>query len=333
MINEKSSIMEEIKETIEKMFLIRVTEYVEINKGLLNLKWKFKTDNETLFIKQYNSERNPVSKEKRLNTALSFHMKLSEKDIRCPHILTFKGDVILRTRQNIRFIVMECCEGNLIDAGKINSNQSYDLGVELAKIHSIINNQIDEKAVPTWIVPSKEQLISEWNENWLLTNERNTENINYFLKLQREIFKNIDINIFKGCKHGWAHSDLWCDNILFHTDSLSAILDFDRLQYIYPELDIARAILSFALDNNCLRINAVKAFVDGYNQFGNITADDIIRSLKLLYCLESFWWLNHDGFNSEGPPKRFADEMVWLSVNWFNLERILKELRNDGFPF
>jgi hypothetical protein len=52
MINAKSSILDEIKETIEKIFSIRVTEYAEINKGLLNLKWKLITSNGILFIKQ-----------------------------------------------------------------------------------------------------------------------------------------------------------------------------------------------------------------------------------------------------------------------------------------
>ncbi len=70
MINEKINILEEIKETLENRFSVSVIEHVEINKGLLNLKWKFKTDNGTFFVKQYNSERNPVSKEQRLNTAL-----------------------------------------------------------------------------------------------------------------------------------------------------------------------------------------------------------------------------------------------------------------------
>lgn len=64
MISEKNSIVDEIKETIEKIFSVRVTEYVEINKGLLNLKWKFVTDNRTLFVKQYNSERYPGFKRK-----------------------------------------------------------------------------------------------------------------------------------------------------------------------------------------------------------------------------------------------------------------------------
>jgi len=327
MINKENSILVEIKETIERMFSIRVIDYVEINRGLLNLKWKVITNKGTLFIKQYNEERYPTSNEKRLNrlnTAVFIQKRLSEEGIRCPHILTSNGEVILRTKQNIRFIITEYREGNLVNAGKINCNQFHDLGIELGKIHSLVNNQIDKKAIPRWVLPSKEQLIAEWNENWKLTNGRNTEDINNLLKLQKEILENIDMNIFEGSTPGWAHSDLWCDNILFYTDSLSAIIDFDRFQYIYPELDISRAILSFTLDNNCLRMDAVKAFINGYNQFGNITADDIIRSLKLLYCLESFWWLNNDSFNSEGPPKRFADEMVWLSINWPNLEKILR---------
>lgn len=326
-LNIENSIFVEIKETIERMFSIRVIEYEEINRGLLNLKWKVITNNGTLFIKQFSEERYPTSNEKRLNrlnTALLIQKRSSEEGIRCPHILTFNGDVILRTKKNIRFIITEYSDGNLINAGKINCNQFHDLGTELGKIHNLVNKQVDEKVIPRWVVPSKEQLITEWNENWILTNGRNTADINAFLKLQKEIFENIDLNIFKASKPGWAHSDLWCDNILFHTDSLSAIIDFDRFQYIYPELDISRAILSFALDNNCLRIDPVKAFIDGYNQFGNITADDIIRSLKLLYCLESFWWLNNNSFNNEGPPKRFAYEMVWLSINWLNLEKILR---------
>jgi homoserine kinase type II len=334
MINVENSILVEIKETIEKIFSIRVTEYEEINRGLLNLKWKVMTNNGTLFIKQYNEERYPTSDEKRfnrLNTALLIQKRLSEESIRCPHILSFNGEVILRTKQDIRFIITEFRVGSLINAGKIKCNQFHDLGVELGKIHSIVNKQADEKAIPRWVVPSKDQLIADWNRNWILTKGKNTADINAFLKLQKEIFENLDISIFESSKPGWAHSDLWCDNILFYPDSLSAIIDFDRFQYIYPELDISRAILSFALDNNCLRVDAVKAFMEGYNQFGNITAEDIIRSLKLLYCLESFWWLNCGSFNCEGPPKRFAEEMVWLSINWLKLEEILSELRKGCY--
>lgn len=36
-MNVENSILVEIKETIERMLLIRVTEYSEINRGLLNL--------------------------------------------------------------------------------------------------------------------------------------------------------------------------------------------------------------------------------------------------------------------------------------------------------
>ncbi len=319
----KNSILDEIKETIEEVFSLRITDHVEINKGLLNLKWKFKTDNGVFFVKQYNAQRYPGSKEQRLNTALSFQMKLNGEGIRCPHILTNKEAAMIRTRSNIRFTIMEYCDGHLINAGKINSGQAYDLGVELAKIHIIINEHIYEKSAPTWVVPTKQQLLAKWDEKWLVTSSTNTEHINHYLRLQREIFENIEIDDFKDCKQGWAHSDLWCDNVLFHPQSLSVILDFDRLQYTYPELDIARAVLSFALDNNCLRMDVVKAFISGYNEVTNFTIEDLLCSIKLLYCLESFWWLGSKSFNREEPPKRFAAEMIWLSVNWTSLKKIL----------
>lgn len=331
MLNIENNIFLEIKETIEKIFPIKILDYEIINKGLLNLKWKVKTTDGPFFIKQFNEERYPTSDEKRLNslnTALLTQKGLSEEGIRCPHILTFNGDIMLTTKENIRFIITEYIDGNLVNAGKINCNQFSDLGMELGKIHRLINKQNDEKAIPRWVVPTKEQLIADWNETWLSINTKNSDHINTLLKLQREIFESLDMNIFQVSKPGWAHSDLWCDNVLFYNDSLSSIIDFDRFQYIYPELDLSRAILSFALDNNCLRLDAVKSFMDGYNVFGNITDDDIVRSLRLLYCEESFWWLNDHSFNSEGPPKRFAEEMMWLSLNWTKLEKILRELKN-----
>lgn len=325
MVNVEASILADIIETIERIFSIKVMEHEQINKGLLNLKWKVITNIGTFFVKQFNKERYPTSNTKRLsrlNTALFIQKRLSEEGIRCPHILIHNGEVILKTKQNIGFIITEYIDGNLIPAGKINRSQFYDLGIELGKIHSVVNSKIDEKVIPRWVIPSKEQLIAEWKENWILTNVTNTIEINEFLKHQKDILESIDMATFKDSKPGWAHSDLWCDNVLFHPKSLSSIIDFDRFQYIYPELDISRAILSFALDNNSLRIDVVKAFMDGYNQFGTITDYDVIHSLKLLYCLESFWWINSNSFNSEGPPKRFAEEMKWLTINWTNLEKI-----------
>lgn len=124
-----------------------------------------------------------------------------------------------------------------------------------------------------------------------------------------------------------THSDLWCDNILFFSDNVSAILDFDRLQVSYTELDIARALLSFALDDNCMRVDIVKNFISGYNKLSNLPINDVIGSMKLLYCLESFWWLVGDDQIKDGPPKRFAEEMLWLTANWFNLDMIFKKLK------
>ena len=326
----KNNLVVDIKITMEEIFALSVVECKEIERGLLNLKWKFITDKGSFFVKQYNADRYPPSKEKRLNEALSFQEKLNNSGAKCPQVFTYKGERILRTKRGIRFGVTEYCEGNLVKAGGINCNQFHDLGVELAKIHDLMNKYEDKNIIPAWVLPTKEQMMAKWKKNYSAIQDNHKNESNQLLYLQREIIEDLDMDIFAGCKQGWAHSDLWCDNVLFHPNSLSALLDFDRVQYIYPELDISRAILSFALQDNILRIDAINAFIEGYNQVGVLYVETVIRSLKLMYCLESFWWLNNASFNSEGPPKRFTEEMVWLTKNWRNLEIIFKELRNKN---
>ena len=41
----------------------------------------------------------------------------------------------------------------------------------------------------------------------------------------------------------------------------------------------------------------------------------------------SFWWLVGDDQIKDGPAKRFAEEMVWLTANWFNLDKIFKKMK------
>ena len=49
------------------------------------------------------------------------------------------------------------------------------------------------------------------------------------------------------------HRDLWVDNFLFYNDKVSAILDFDRMDYDYVELDIGRTVISCALHDGVFK--------------------------------------------------------------------------------
>lgn len=327
MEKKKMLILQEITKTIEILFKIKVINSNEINRGLLNLKWKLETNNGNFFVKQYNSDRYPTSKFQNIKKALSYQIKLREQGVRCPRIITNNDNIVIEIPSNIRFIVTEFCEGQLVVAGKINEMQAYDLGLETARIHKILNKQSLNDNISTWVIPTKKKLISKWYNNCFKLNVVHSDEMENAINIQRKIIENIDISIFNKCNQSLTHSDLWCDNILFFSDNVSAILDFDRLQVSYTELDIARALLSFALDDNCMRLDIVKNFISGYNKLSNLSVNDVIGSMRLLYCLESFWWLVGDDQIKDGPPKRFAEEMVWLTANWFNLDKIFKKMK------
>jgi homoserine kinase type II len=329
MEDESSNIFDEIKDTLECRFSLRVIDKTPIDKGLLNLKWKVETDNGNFFVKQFNSKRFPSSKLEKVKETLSYQNKLKDQAVCCPHVFSEGCQLIKETPKGIRFVVMEFCPGELVKAGRINEMQAYSLGFQCAKMHNLLNYTNNDKDISTWTIPNRQELIDKWDEKWNRLANKCLPEVIEILRVQRHIFENIDTMIFSKCKQGWAHSDLWCDNILFFSDRVSAILDFDRLQYIYPEFDIARALLSFALDNNHMRIEIVNAFIRGYNMLGSISMEDVVCSIKLLYCLESFWWIGEEFEINNGPPARFEEEMKWLTVNWDRLDKVLINVKDS----
>jgi homoserine kinase type II len=87
-------------------------------------------------------------------------------------------------------------------------------------------------------------------------------------------------------------------------------------------MDIGRVIISNCLQNETLNTEAVHAFLHGYNNTYELSIERIICSLKVVWYMESTWWVSvtlHEG----EPPKRFAQEMNWLAKNLENLTDIL----------
>ncbi|CAM4004614.1 phosphotransferase [Lederbergia lenta] len=84
-----------------------------------------------------------------------------------------------------------------------------------------------------------------------------------------------------------AHRDLWMDNLLFKGNKITAILDFDRLKYDYPQLDIARAILSGALNEKGFDVTLAVTFMNGYIETYLLSKDYLVNALRLLWYMES----------------------------------------------
>ena len=138
------------------------------------------------------------------------------------------------------------------------------------------------------------------------------------------ILNRLGTEFFDKFPKGFAHEDFHSGNILYDVDCVSAVIDFDRNCYSYIWHDIGRAILSFALEGNIMNVEKVYAFLEGYSQHSALTLPNIADALRLSWCIEIPWWIQPEFFGECNElPKRFKDEMLWLTKYWFEIDSIL----------
>ena len=318
-------IQEDIFESITKYFGIRILSYSEIELGYMNLKWKVKTNMGDLFVKQYNIVRYPNHMIKGLEESLNHQMYLNGKGIPCPQLLSHKGRYVLKTPNGERFVIMRLCDGVVLEPGTANDNQVSNLGENIGRMHKILNDKQQLKTPLHWDILSKESMQENWQKRWKEANSLACDKTIATLEIQRKIIEDIDLTMFSNCETGWAHWDLFVDNILFGQDSVLAILDFDRMNYVYQEFDISRPILSCCLYEGEIDIKKVSAFVEGYRETYGLSVDKIIRSIKLTWWKEATL-VTMEKNNDSKPLRRFQAENRWVADNWNQLNDLFAEL-------
>lgn len=321
--------VEDVKQELfsfaEERFDWTILSSTQIKRGWLNNKWIVETTEGRRFIKQYHPERYSSKGYEEIRLALRGQAFLHQQGLRCPKPYPVEGEYLLRTPSGEYLVVLEAHEGELFSAGKVPCSLSRDLGKETGKMHMLLEHFEQRRAEPVWI-PSKDQLRQRWKTYWERAQERKNEHILLALDTQRSVIEQLNMTIFDQCEQGWAHSDLWVDNLLFIPEKLSAILDFDRLRYIYPELDVARAVLSCAYGGGRLDPACARAFVEGYRENKPFARGKLVRALKLCWCLESTWWITPEMDQLSPNPARFAEEMNWIGKNWHQLGELLGDI-------
>ncbi|MFE5320921.1 phosphotransferase [Paenibacillus sp. NPDC056579] len=320
MISEEM-IRDDLLKTFHRLFNVNVLEATPIKRGWLNLKWIVTTDSGQFVLKQYNKRR--LNNPEALLFAFSQQIRLFAQGLACPKLLSHNERILLETDNGERFMVMEYCQGNLIPPGKTNVHQIYDLGRATGKMHRLLNDgTISIKKSPQFIPPSREERLAHWNSVWKQAKEAGKTQLLDDIETQHRATEEINIEILELLQLGWAHRDLWVDNLLFHENRLTAILDFDRLRYDYPQLDVARAVISCALDDN-LDVSLASAFIEGYSEERTVVKGYLTNSLRLLWYMESTWWIHANMVQHSVPPVRFAKEMRWLAENQNKLPALL----------
>lgn len=321
------SIQEEIMETLSDMLSLQVLDAVSIHRGWLNLKWKVITDEGVLFVKQYNKERYKDINLSEIYLTLRFQEFLHHRGIPCPLPIAQSGNLLHQTPGGQKFVIMSFCSGEVVKPGKMNEHQAYHLGRMTGRMHRLLNEGPSAHQHQLfWTPPSIAEQLKVWEKSWNRAECTGSSDVLQKLEKRRQLIENMNVQQFEKARTGWTHQDLWVDNLLFYPSKLSSILDFDRLRYSYPELDIARSVLSGMLDGETLHVNRISAFLEGYREEIPFAPGRIVCSLRMLWWLESSYWLTENMEDHSTSPRRFSEEMSWMMDHWNELDERLGEI-------
>ncbi|WP_186326843.1 phosphotransferase [Cytobacillus oceanisediminis] len=313
-----TEIKEEIFEAVTRLFGIEIQSWNPIHLGYKNLKWQVKTTAGDLFVKQYNKQRYPEERVPGLEKALQIQNMLYEEGLPCPKLFPYKGNFVLNTENGERFVLMGFNKGFTLPPGSANSYQMYSLGKVIGRMHVLLEKNIAREPLH-WDLLSKPEMLENWNERYEEAIALDCSKTLQNLEIQRRILAENDTSLFTQCDKGWAHWDLFADNILFSENGVSSILDFDRMNVVYTDFDISRPILSCCVDENRMNVDGVSAFVRGYREYKPLPFAQLIKSIKLTWWREAEW-VRVEKPGDSTPLKRFSEENVWIAENWDCLE-------------
>lgn len=311
-------------EESQQLFGFKIISWQRVSLGWLNLKWKLETEQGDLLLKLYHANR--YTNADVLNRALQQQQRLHDSGVPCPKLLSIAGD-ILHSFSDERYIIMPYCTGKIVGPEDVNRYQMYELGYSVGKMHQVLNDgSLGEEGSAQFIPQNREERINHWSNVIKEAKSNKKTHLISDIEMQLKLTKTIDIDSFGNYIPRWTHRDLWVDNLLFTGDKVSAILDFDRLNYDFTELDVARAIMSWAFNNGNFCTELAAAFLEGYRTVYEYPSGQIVNSLRMLWYLESVWWISANMEHHNKIQARFAEEMNWLAKMDDHLPVILSDL-------
>ncbi|MBP1967864.1 phosphotransferase enzyme family protein [Paenibacillus aceris] len=319
---ESNQVLEEIVSDIEANFGIKVTNAHLLHKGWLNVKWRLTTVGGFIFVKFYHPDRYKLhltEKRKKIEMTLYVQQQLFKSGLSCPEVYDLDGRFIQETRKGHRYAVMGWVEGSVPETGSISLCHMYDLGQTTGRMHQLLRDI--PLARPAW-EPDQKACLKALQAN--LEQARNARNLPLIDLLDKAIMNVqwLDFDVFAESPIGWLHWDLWADNLLLHENGAVTIVDFDRMDVAYPEIDIARAVLSGAWESERFRLDAADSFLKGYREHAALPEGTFLRAVQMLYLIESIWWLRTEIHEDSGVPARFFRELEWLTQQWERLPEI-----------
>lgn len=288
--------------------------------GWLNRLWRAGD----LLIKQYSPERFRPHQLAAIEKALQRQDAVREAGIPTPRILPCEGRLMRHLDEQNAYVVMEFSPGRNEQPETITLGQMKSLGAHCARMH-----QVFEELSPTGVKGyplDTAQLLKNLHTHAIIARDSlsasDSPDCQRAVLALQPVLDDLSPTVLDGIPQGISHEDFTPDNLLFDSDGLQSIIDFDRNQYLFPWHDIGRALLSFALMNGELRRDLVSAFVEGYAAVRPF--ERIADALRVTWCIEAPWWIHPRSFAMQ-PCKasRYRDEIAWVTERWFELDNLV----------
>lgn len=314
----EESIIADLKES----YGITFNQITPVTGGMLNLKWKVSTEKGDILVKQYSNKRFRREQIERIESALL----LKKNGVPCPFLWQCGDRVIRLLDDKTAYMVMDFHSGNTESPDTITVSQMYSLGSTCAVMHRAFSQLPTHsvKILPGFGGYTMDLLWEYFNSSMMKYSPDNHVEYRKALLALEPILKQLNNEFFDKFPKGFTHEDFQPGNILFDVDCISSVIDFDRNCFSYIWHDIGRAILSFALEGNIMNVEKVCAFLEGYSQHSALTLSNIADAFRLSWCIEIPWWIQPEFFGECGEiPKRFKNEMLWLTEHWFEIDSLL----------
>ncbi len=239
------------KKDIEHLFkdIGEINEVNGIMEGVENTNYLIKVENNKKYIFTIFEKRTEASDLPFFNEAME---EFKSNGINCPIAINIKN-------KNI-FIIKEkpCAIYSFIEGSQItnmNKNNLTSLGSFISHIHRVgLNSKLKRE---------NNMLIPSWNYILNKFDGYNGNHSNELKEIKNEIL-NLENKFPKNIRHALIHADLFKDNIFFHDDKVSGLIDFfftcsDSIVY-----DLATLINAWFFKNNNFDENNFSLFIKNY---------------------------------------------------------------------
>jgi homoserine kinase type II len=315
---ENDHMIREIVDHIQTNFSVSIQKIEPYSHSPSTRRWVVTTDQEDkLFVENY-----CLNQIESLKTALKIQDKLNDAGVVCPRVYHQDNQFVFTTHSGYIYYLMSYWEGEPIQSGEASWLQMYDLGRVIGYMHYVLDD------IPSgrqdW-TPSRLTLLHKWRTEWEKSQSEETSiRIRFLLKRQRELIDEIDMKFLQSCQSGWAHSNLWAENIFYQGHLVSGMIGFDQMKYVYPHLDIARIILTgaFSMESG-MDLEKAAAFLSGYRLYRSLSMKQVASAFQLLWCLEAPRCFTADIETKSIKEQRLFEENCWIMEHWWDLEEVL----------